>query len=446
MRMETPVLIVGGGPVGLLSAIMLARLGVDSLLIERKSGTAIHPKARGITVRSMEILRQCGLETAVRAAAPSVERVRNYAVAASLKDPDMQIRPFAIGDLDPMDVSPTTGLICGQDALEMLLLEAARSLAHISIRLQHEVLDIAQSSSTAAATVRDRTTGDRHVIRAQFVIAADGGRSPVRTRLGIPLTNQQQIHHNINAMFVANLKPVLEPLNCVFVIIKNEHTAGALSAISTCRHDNEWTYNFQYFPERGESAGSFDADACADRVRLATGIPDLNVTVTNISEWQASSALLQSFRADRVLFAGDAAHLLTPAGGLGMNTGLADVHNLAWRIAAVLQGAEERLLDDYACERRTEAARVMEATVENLRRAQSSSGLRAEGIRDLWSQPQHGLTLGYRLDSCGVIPDGTEPPCVQDRHLYVAELSVLHFPPLPLYLGQFFPLVQFCLL
>jgi hypothetical protein len=147
------------------------------------------------------------------------------------------------------------------------------------------------------------------------------------------------------------------------------------------------------------------------------GIEDLAVTVTNIAPWQSQGAVIDRFRVDRVLFVGDAAHVVTPAGGLGMNTGLLDVHNLAWRLTAILRGASERLLDDYASERHAEASLIVAATVENLKRAQTKSGIHTKGVRDLWSRPQHGITLGYSLSSDSILPDGSPLPEVEDPYL-----------------------------
>jgi putative polyketide hydroxylase len=396
-----PVLIVGGGPSGLLSAALLARQGVPSLLVERHSATSTHPKARGVTVRSMEIFRQCGLEDAMRKVAPATEHTRQFAVASTLVDPGLNKMPFAIGDQDPIETSPTTGLICSQDALEAVLFDHVQSLSEVTLGFGSELtmLEPGTRGVTATIAVDDNRTRQ---LEADYVIAADGAQSGIRSSLGLDFRGELDMHHNINVMFEADLGEKLRPLECVFVIIKNDDTTGVLSGIPTYRNDNEWTYNFQYFPERGVQLDDFGA-----------------------APWQSQGAVIDRFRVGRVLFVGDAAHVVTPAGGLGMNTGLLDVHNLAWRLAAIFRGASERLLDDYASERHSEASLIVEATVENLRRAQTPSGIRTEGIRDLWSQPQHGITLGYSLSSDSVLADGSAPPEVEDPYLdYVPAAGV----------------------
>jgi 2-polyprenyl-6-methoxyphenol hydroxylase-like FAD-dependent oxidoreductase len=411
-----PVLIVGGGPSGLLSAALLARQGVPSLLVERHSATSTHPKARGVTVRSMEIFRQCGLEDAMRKVAPATEHTRQFAVASTLVDPGLNKMPFAIGDQDPIETSPTTGLICSQDALEAVLFDHVQSLSEVTLGFGSELtmLEPGTRGVTATIAVDDNRTRQ---LEADYVIAADGAQSGIRSSLGLDFRGELDMHHNINVMFEAELGEKLRPLECVFVIIKNDDTTGVLSGIPTYRNDNEWTYNFQYFPERGVQLDDFGAERCTQHIRSAVGIEDLSIRVTNIAPWQSQGAVIDRFRVGRVLFVGDAAHVVTPAGGLGMNTGLLDVHNLAWRLAAIFRGASERLLDDYASERHSEASLIVEATVENLRRAQTPSGIRTEGIRDLWSQPQHGITLGYSLSSDSVLADGSALPEVEDPYL-----------------------------
>ncbi len=413
---QIPVLIVGGGPTGLLSAAMLAHQGVRSLLVERHPATSLHPKARGVTVRSMEIFRQCGLEHALRQVAPEPESTRQFAVSSTLVDTGLRKMPFAIGDQDPIETSPTTGLICSQDALEAVLVDHVRSLSNVTLCFDTELVALEPDTHGVTATIKaddDRTLP----VEADYVIAADGAQSGIRSTLGLDFSGDLDLHQNLNVMFEADLKGILEPLKCVFVIIKNDDTAGALSGIPTFRNDNEWTYNFQYLPDQGAGLEDVDYALCEQHIRSAVGIEDLSITVTNIAPWQSQGAVIDRFRVGRVLFVGDAAHVVTPAGGLGMNTGLLDVQNLAWRLAAIVRGATERLLDDYESERRSEALLIVEATVENLRRAQSATGIRTEGIRDLWSHPQHGITLGYTLNSDSVLPDGSALPEVENAYL-----------------------------
>jgi 2-polyprenyl-6-methoxyphenol hydroxylase-like FAD-dependent oxidoreductase len=321
----------------------------------------------------------------------------------------LALQPFLIGDTTQTTLSPTRGAVCSQDVLERVLLQEAQRLPLLRIQFEREVIHLAQDAEGVRLTVRDRRTGDLALVDATWVVAADGARSPTRAMLGVPLDGMLEMTENINVLFKANLEGHLAPLNCVFVSVTNPLTGGigVIAGIPTARDANEWTYNFQYFPEKGQRPDDFDEAACVKIVRAVTGIPDLAVEILGVSEWTATGAVAQAMRCGRILLAGDAAHLMPPAGGQGMNTGILDAHNLAWRLAAVLQGwGGEPLLDDYCVERRAAARHVVDAAVANMDLATNDP----QAFRELWSGPQYGLILGVAHLSDSVLSDGSAPP------------------------------------
>ncbi len=408
---ETPVAIVGGGPIGLMTAILLAGFGIRSTVIERKSSTAWHPKARGVNLRTIEIFRQCGLEQALFAAAPDPGSVRRFARGATLTGP-LDFSPFAIGDVDPTPLSPTRGAVCSQDVLESILLRHALRLPAVELLFDAEVFHVASGEDRARLSVRERIAGTTRLIDAAYVVAADGARSPVRHQLGIAMPDPIDLTENVNVLFEAPLADHIDPLGCTFINIDNPLTGGVgvVAGIPTGRNPNEWTYNFQYFPENGQKLEDFDAPRCTEIIRAVTGIADLPVRVVNVSEWTARAAVAEQMRKGRVLLAGDSAHLLPPAGGLGMNTGMLDALALAWRLAAVTQGwGGTELLDDYNVERLSAARFVVDAATDNLRRMAADPG----NLQSLWGGPQYGLILGVRHVSDGIIPEATGNPPAQ---------------------------------
>src|SRR5262245_38327593 len=178
---EVPVVIVGGGPVGLTASILLSRLGVTSLLVERHPGTSIHPKARGINARTMEILRQSGVESAVRAAGLAPERSRFIVWARSLTGEELERRGPSRSRPETSKITPILRCLCAQDDLEPVLREHAESLAPGRLRFGTELTNFHQAADHVVATLR----GDsgEETVRARYMIAADGARSRIRETL-----------------------------------------------------------------------------------------------------------------------------------------------------------------------------------------------------------------------------------------------------------------------
>jgi len=410
---EVPVLIVGGGPVGLTTSILLSRLGVASRLVERHPGTAFHPKARNINMRTMEIFRQCGVEDAIRAAGLAMERTVYLIWAESLAGREIDRRVPRRSNTFGTAPSAVRHCLCAQDDLEPTLRQYAETLAPGTLAFGTELTRFEQDASGVTATVRD-ANGERR-IWAQYMIAADGARSRVRPALRIPLHGMAEVYRSVNVLMTADLSRWVKDRPAAIYLIQQP---GLRCTFLTINGVNRWGFLINL--PGGASFEPYTPEHCAAIVRTAAGVPDLEVTILGIDPWVAASLVAERFRADRVFIAGDAAHEMPPTGGFGLNTGVQDVHNLAWKLAAVLKGwARPELLDTYDAERRPWGQFVTDealASAISMGRGPQPGG--ASGDSPLRARPEFhselGVIFGASYTSPAVIPDGTDPPAIEN--------------------------------
>jgi 2-polyprenyl-6-methoxyphenol hydroxylase-like FAD-dependent oxidoreductase len=343
---SVPVLIVGAGPVGLSASIMLSRLGIASRVVERRSSTSIHPKARNINMRTMEIFRQCGVADAVRAAGLPIERTRFLIWAESLAGREIERRIEQRSHPDGEIPSAAKHCLCAQDDLEAVLRRHADALAPGTAAFGTELIRVEQDADGVTATVRD--AGGEKQLRAQYLIAADGARSPVRRTLGIPMHGVHEVYRSVNVLLNADLRPWVQDRPAAIYIIQRGDLRCTLLTINGV---NRWGFLINL--PLDASFDPYTFERCAEVVRLAAGVPELAVEILGVDPWVAAAEVAEHYRVGRVFLAGDAAHLMPPTGGFGLNTGVQDAHNLAWKLAAVLNGqAAPELLDSYEAERR----------------------------------------------------------------------------------------------
>ncbi|MFC5722254.1 FAD-dependent monooxygenase [Streptomyces gamaensis] len=405
---EAAVLIVGGGPVGLTARALLDRWGVRTLLVEKHGELSPFPRSRLVNVRSMEIFHQLGLATGIRARAfaPRYGRIR---FRDALCGHDFATAAMA-GVNAPVPESPETGLVTSQDRLEPVLL-AATAATDAPVRFGTELTVLAEETDSVVATLVDRRSGDETRVRARYVLAADGANSTVRNLLGIGTTGPGAMGRFTTVVFDADLGRWCDryPAGVYF-------TAHGL--FGPLYPEGGWAW----FVPTPEDGGPADWTDLLSRALDPSGT--VRARVLRVEHWVMNAFVAERFRHGRILLAGDAAHGLPIIGGLGMNAGVADAHNLCWKLAGVLHGwAGPPLLDTYEPERQPVAHRTLRQAVANTRlllqvQQRRREHLRAGGVPSdhielPWSErffAQLGLVLGVAYDSGAVLPDDSPPP------------------------------------
>ena len=323
---EVPVLIVGGGPCGLAASLTLSQLGVVHVLVERHATPLHHPKAVGVMQRTAELLRGWGAEEEMRARGVPAEfggqMVWTTTLAGEELGRTLTPDPDA-GVSDPP--SPTSALRCPQHITEAVLRDRAAAHQVAELRYGSEIGEVSHDETGVTATITDRLTGTESKIRADWVIAADGNGSGVRAALGIGRSGQGDMGHFINAFFRAPLGPLIAERPAWSYAILNPDVIGAFVTLDGA---DEWILHRNLVA--GERVEDFPAERCVEVVRQGVGVPDLDVDVIRVGSWIMGAELTNGFRDGRILLTGDAAHRTTPDGGVGMNTGIASAHNVAW--------------------------------------------------------------------------------------------------------------------
>ena len=357
MAEQTSVLIVGGSLVGLTASVLLGRHGVPHILIERHRGTAIHPRAAAFHQRTLEIFRSVGLQDAVEQAAER-EFVQNGAIMAVDTLGGRELAWFYRSVNDGVeDLSPARRLFITQIGLEPVLRERAVALG-ADLRYATELTGFTQDDGGVLATIRCRDGGEERRIRARYMIAADGAHSPVRRALGVDMAGRGDFAQCFTIYFKADLRDLLRGRN-LSVVYVNQPGLLAFFRFSITADAGFLAVFATTDPGDGDDLSE---GRCARLVRAALGVTaDFPVTIENVQPWTAAAATATALRRGQVFLAGDAAHVMPPTGGFGGNTGVADAHNLVWKLAMALRGeAGPDLLDSYDAERRPISALTVE--------------------------------------------------------------------------------------
>lgn len=361
--MQAQVLIVGAGPVGQLSALLLARQGITSLVVDRRAESSTAPKAHAVNPRTLEICESVGVSAkALMAAGASANDAGWVRFVGTLKGPEFGHLPYERQDDAALEHTPFPLTNIPQPKLEAALAEAIRREPLIKTMRGQTCIDVHDDGKRVSAQLMDTETNEPSRIEGDYLIAADGAGSAIRALLGIAMEGPEALQHNVMIHFEADLKAYTDARPGVLYFLFEPVTKGVLIAYDRA---SNWVLMHPYDPNH-EAADSFDKATCCRLVEAAIGKPVASLKIHNVSPWVMSAQIAERYRAGRIFLAGDAAHRFPPTGGLGLNTGVVDAQNLAWKLAAVLKGeAGDALLDTYEVERRPVAQVNSEQSLTN---------------------------------------------------------------------------------
>lgn len=429
MRSDTPVLIVGGGPVGLALAGDLGWRGVASTLLERSDGSISQPKMDMVGIRSMEFCRRWGIVPWVESAGYNRDYPQDCAWVTDLNGYEFGREPFPAPSQEKAPPqSPQKRERCPQNFFDPVLRRFAERSQQATLSFKSELVAFEDCGDRVVAQVRDTATGQMREISASYLVGCDGGASLVRQRLGIEMEGEAVLTYTTNVIFRCDGLEKLHPMKPAYryIFIGPEGTWATLVAING---RDQWRFSLVGDDQRHE----ITEDQARRAIVRALGRP-FEFEILSMLPWVRRQLVAKSYGKGRVFIAGDAAHLTSPTGGFGMNTGLLDAVNLSWKLAGTLQGwGGPALLASYETEQHPVAVRNVGEAGENLRRMLSPRVLRpdpavfdrnnpeieaarkeygtryTEMMRREWFSI--GVHLGYVYEgSPVVVPDGTPRP------------------------------------
>ncbi|PYH97501.1 3-propionate hydroxylase [Aspergillus ellipticus CBS 707.79] len=359
---DVPVLIVGGGPCGLLLAYLLAQFGVRSLLCERYLTRLDAPKAHALSPRSLELCRQHGIDVnEIRSAGTSREEAFWVNFITHLSGKQVGRLPYERMDPEVLESTPTMIHNIPQPDFEELVAKRLSKNNLVEIRKNHSFVRLVDRGDDVLATIEDRATKREYTVRCSHLVACDGAKSAVRKFLGVDSEGEDSYETMMTIHINANLHPVVKERVGMLHWVMDPEVSGFIigydlggNQVLICNFDSE-----------KHPAETWNEAICRKTVDAAIGTK-VPYDVLSYRPWILSRKVANSYRVNRIFLAGDAAHSFPPTGGLGLNNGLGDVHNLAYKLAAVHHGwGGDPLLDSYQAERRPVACVNSEQSVKN---------------------------------------------------------------------------------
>jgi len=438
-----PVLVVGGGPVGLALAGDLGWRGIACTLVEQSDGSIYQPRMDLVGIRTMEFCRRWGLVPAVEGSPYPRDYAQDNIYLTSLTGYELGRERFpGIGQAPPPQESPQRRERCPQNMFDPILRTFAASQKNVALRYRTRLVSFTQNADLVTAVVENAETGAREEILARYIVGCDGARSLVRETLGIAMQGNPVLTYTTNVIFrcphLLSLHDKGKAYRHIFI-----GPEGTWSTIVAINGRDEWRFSII----GGSEQRDYSTDDIKAAIRRAVG-RDFDFEILSVLPWVRRELVAERFRNGRGFIAGDAAHVMSPTGGFGMNTGIQDVVDLSWKLAAVIEGSGgEGLLDSYSSERQPIGTRNVTEASGNLRRMLSVSphpdilddtaqgAATREKVGREFSETMRrewftlGAHLGYRYENSPVCwPDGTAAP-PDDPRAYVPTARPGHRAP-----------------
>lgn len=360
---DTEVLVIGGGPVGLALAGDLGWRGHSCLLVERGDGVVQQAKMDGVGIRTMEFCRRWGIVQNVESSAYNRAYPQDNVYLTTLNGYELgrQPMPSMLDDAPPPE-SPQKRERCPQNMFDPIMQSFARSHPCVQLQYKHQLISFEQDEDGVTSRVLDVEAGKEITVRSRFLVGCDGGRSTVREALGIEMQGKGVLTHTTNVIFRCpefnTLHDKAPGYRYMFV-----GSGGVWGTIVAINGNDQWRMSII-----GNATEQHDYrdDELKAFAYQALGKP-FSLQILSILRWTRMELVADSYGDGRVYIAGDACHLTSPTGGLGMNTGIGDSVDLSWKLSACLQGwGGKRLLESYVVERRPVALRITRFSSSNL--------------------------------------------------------------------------------
>ncbi len=383
-RLHTQVLIIGAGPTGMTAALCLAKFGISSVMVERREGLSVHPKAHEVSARSIEILQQLGFSFEELAAEASPhDDASKILICGTIAEEFGCIDLASGGGAQKYRehlAAPQAYLNISQVEIEKRMVEHVSACPQTQLLWNHSWESFNEEDHGITSRVLDVASGKTFEISSHYVICADGAGSRSRKALGIEMVGPDKLHDVVNAYFQADLSKVVRTRGKLYFICSPKAPGSAFIAHHV---EKRWVFHLPIATPH-ERVEDYTPEVMRQRIYAALGRDDVDIQITSMSHWRMAAQVARRFRSGRAFLAGDAAHRFPPTGGLGMNSGIGDAHNLAWKMALVLQGhAPDRLLDTYERERRPVVQTNCDESLhnfENMSEIAEAFGIRREDV------------------------------------------------------------------
>ena len=457
------VIIVGAGPVGLTTALLLQQHGIQVVIIEKHAGISTHPKARGMSCRTVELFRRLGIEANITK--HNLPEAHTWFGWFNTLTGTLYGR--VTRDIHYKTISPCEPGTSAQPFIEQELLAAFEQRGG-KVLFKHKLTNLAQNEQCAQVWVEDLNTRTTNIHQAQYFVAADGNHSTMRQLLNIPMIGPDNLSNNLSVYCEMDLHKVLDEKHRFGIAYVMEATGPAPMILSIDDH-RRWVVIFPGGSNDFEAFKALHTDTVIQqrihnmivkvvqwslsrpiqqRIHNMIGRDDIAIHVISKQFWQLGSQIANHFQAGRTFFAGDSMHQFSPTGGMGMNTGLLDADNLAWKLAYVIQKrAPQTLLETYQTEVRPIILKRMNWSLQNLlnivtmKQTLAQKTLTEDKVKLLIETQrghmnQSGLDLGAVYQSRGICPTQSPAPMIDDQHYHNLIYPGARFPHLPLKQGR----------